>query len=183
MRSNQTQTAPSSVNARSGAILSIAFISGEFNNVARSKAAFFERSGCDLLASREDFLAELALAALENPDQNASQIVSIVTNKGKQARSKSAIARLRLDDENDTDAIEIIAPEASSIAEYRLLDEKTEGEIDTIRARIRADGNVTDRAARQRLASAAKRAETADENDLFGRASFAAALKNEGAKK
>ena len=180
MRSNQT--AQSSVNARQGAILSIAFRSGEFDKIAQRKAAFFERAGADLLSTAEDFLQSCALSALEFPDRCASQIVALVTNKGKQARAKSAIARVRLDQENDDSAIEIEAPEADTIDDYRLLDEKDEGEIDTIRARIKADGNVTDRAARQRLARAAQRAENADSDDFFGRASYAQAFQN-GAQK
>ena len=159
-------------------MLSIAFISGQFNKVARSKASFFERSGCDLLSSSEDFLADCALAALEFPEKNHSQIVAGVTKKAIQSRAKSAICRVRIDKENDdNDAIEIEAPEASSIDDYRLLDAEVEGEIDTIRTRIQAEKNLTDRAVRYRLAHAAQRAETADQDDFFGRAGYAAALK------
>lgn len=157
-------------------MLSIAFISGQFNKVARSKAAFFERSGCDLLSSSEDFLADCALAAIEFPEKNHSQIVAAVTKKAKQSRAKSAIARVRLDAQNDDAAIDIEAQEADSIAVYRLLDSDIEGEIDTIRDRIRADGNVTDRAILYRLARAAECAATADETDFFGRAGYAQAL-------
>lgn len=184
MRSNQTAT--SSVNARQGAILSIAFglnkFDNEFKKMAESKAAFFERAGSDLLSTREDFLQTCALGALEFPDLGASQIVAIVTNKGKQARAKSAICRVRLDEENDDAAIEIEAPEAGCIDDYRLLDEKDEGEIDTIRARIKGEKNLTDRAVRYRLTRAAERAATADETDFFGRESYAAALKKGAAK-
>lgn len=176
MRSNQTAT--TCANALHGAMLSIAFISGQFDKVARSKAAFFERSGCDLLSSSEDFLADCALVALEFPARNQSQIVAIVTKKATQSRAKSAIGRTRLDKENeDGSAIEIEAPEAGCIDDYRLLNSDIEGEIDTIRARIKSENNLTDRAVRYRLASAAERAATADETDLFGRESYAAALK------
>ena len=185
MRSNQTAT--SSVNARQGAILSIAFginkFDNEFKKMAESKAAFFERAGADLLSTREDFLQACALAALEFPARNSSQIVAIVTNKGKQARAKSAIARVRLDAENDDDsAIEIEAPETSSIDDYRLLAANEEGEIDTIRLRIQSENNLTDRAVRYRLTRAAERAERADTDDFFGRESYAAALKKGAAK-
>lgn len=184
MRSNQT--AASSVNARQGAILSIAFgidkFENEFKKMAESKAAFFARAGADLLSTPEDFLQACAMAALEFPARNASQIVAIVTNKGKQARAKSAIARVRLDAENDDAAIEIEAPEQDYIEDYRLLDAEVEGEIDTIRTRIQAEKNLTDRAARYRLARAAERAATADETDFFGRESYAAALKTGAAK-
>ena len=185
MRSNKTAT--SSVNARQGAILSIAFginkFDNEFKKMAESKAAFFERAGADLLSTREDFLQACALAALEFPARNSSQIVAIVTNKGKQARAKSAIARVRLDAENDDDsAIEIEAPESASIDDYRLLDSDIEGEIDTIRARIKGEKNLTDRAVRYRLARAAERAATADQDDFFGRKSYAVALKKGAAK-
>ena len=181
MRSNQTDT--SSANAIHGAMLSIAFISGQFNKVARSKAAFFERSGCDLLSSSDDFLADCALAALEFPEKNHSQIVAVVTKKAKQSRAKSAICRTRIDEESDDGgAIEIEAPESASIDDYRLLDSDIEGEIDTIRDRIKGAKNLTDRAVRYRLARAAERAETADETDFFGRESYAAALKKGVAK-
>ena len=181
MRSNQTAT--TCANALHGAMLSIAFISGQFNKVARSKASFFERSGCDLLSSVEDFLADCALAALEFPARNQSQIVALVTKKAKQSRAKSAICRTRIDKENeDGSAIEIEAPEADCIDDYRLLAANEEGEIDTIRDRIKGKKNLTDRAVRYRLARAAERAETADETDFFGRESYAAALKNGAAK-
>lgn len=176
------QPATTCANAMHGAMLSIAFISGQFNKVARSKAAFFERSGCDLLSSSEDFLADCALAALEFPEKNHSQIVAVVTKKAKQSRAKNAIARVRLDAQNDDAAIEIEAQEADSIAVYRLLVEEQEGEIDTIRARIKGKKNLTDRAVRYRLARAAQRAATADETDFFGRESYAAALKKGAAK-
>lgn len=177
------QVSTSSANAMHGAMLSIAFISGAFNKVARSKAAFFERSGCDLLSSTEDFLADCALAAIEHPDKNHAQIVAVVTRKATQSRSKSAIGRVRIDKENeDGGAIEIEASESTDISEFRLLDAVEEGGIDTIRARIKAEKNLTDRAVRYRLAAACKQAETADQTDLFGRASYAAALKKEAAK-
>lgn len=180
---HSVQPVTTAAGAMHGAMLSIAFISGEFNKVARSKAAFFERSGCDLLSSSEDFLADCALAALEFPEKNHAQIVAIVTKKATQSRAKSAIARARIDVENeDGSAIEIVAPEAGLTDDYRLLDDETEGGIDTIRARIKGEKNITDRAARYRLANAAERAESADEDDLFGRASYAAALKNGAAK-
>ena len=184
MRSNQTAT--SSVNARQGAILSIAFgvdkFENEFKKMAESKAAFFARAGADLLSTPEDFLQACAMAALEFTDRNSSQIVAIVTNKGKQARAKSAICRVRLDEENDDSAIEIEAQEVDSIDGYRLLVEEQEGEIDTIRDRIRGEENLTDRAVRYRLARAAARAERADTDDFFGRESYAAALKKGAAK-
>ena len=181
MRSVQPVT--TAANALHGAMLSIAFISGQFNKVARSKADFFERSGCDLLSSSEDFLADCALAALEFTDKNHAQIVAVVTKKAIQSRAKSAISRVRIDKANeDGDAIEIEALEASCIDDYRMLDEETEGGIDTIRGRIKGEKNLTDRAVRYRLARAAKRAETADETDLFGRASYAAALKKGASK-
>lgn len=177
------QTATTNASAMHGAMLSIAFISGQFNGVARSKAAFFERSGCDLLSSSEDFLADCALAALEFPDKNHAQIVAVVTKKATQSRAKSAIGRTRLDKENeDGSAIEIEAPEADCVDVYRLLDDEQEGEIDTIRLRIQSEKNLTDRAVRYRLASAAERAETADQDDFFGRSSYAAALKKGAAK-
>ena len=180
MRSVQSVTTTAS--ALHGAMLSIAFISGKFNNVARSKAAFFERSGCDLLSSTEDFLADCALAALEFPERNQAAIVAIVTKKATQSRAKSAISRVRIDKENeDGDAIEIEAPEAYFIDDYRLLDEETEGGIDTIRSRLKGAKNLTDRAVRYRLTRAARRAETADETDFFGRASYAQALQGGGA--
>ena len=123
MRSNQT--ASSSVNARQGAILSIAFginkFENEFKKMAESKAAFFARAGADLLSTHEDFLQACAIAALEFPARNSSQIVAIVTNKGKQSRAKSAICRVRIDEESDDGgAIEIEAPESASIDDYRL---------------------------------------------------------------
>ena len=181
MRSVQSFT--TNASALHGAMLSIAFISGQFNGVARSKSAFFDRSGCDLLSSSEDFLADCALAALEFPEKNHAQIVAVITNKALQSRAKSAICRTRLDRENDDgDAIEIEAPEADCVDDYRLLDAETEGEIDTIRARIGGKKNLTDRAVRYRLARAAKRAERADQDDLFGCASYAAALKLGGAE-
>lgn len=181
MRSVQPVT--TCANAQHGAMLSLAFISGQFDRVARSKVAFFERAGCDLLSSSEDFLADCALAALEFPDKNHSQIVAIVTKKATQSRAKSAICRTRIDKENEDDnAIEIIAPEASNIDDYRLLAAEVEGEIDTIRARIKSEKNLTDRAARYRLARAAERAETADQDDFFGRSSYAAAIKRGAAK-
>ena len=177
------QPVKSTASALHGAMLSIAFISGQFNGVARSKASFFERSGCDLLSSSEDFLADCALAALEFPEKNHAQIVAAVTKKSIQSRAKSAISRVRIDKENeDGDAIEIEAPEAGCIDDYRLLNSDIEGEIDTIRARIKSEKNLTDRAVRYRLASAAERAATADQDDFFGRASYAAALKKGAAK-
>jgi hypothetical protein len=180
MRSSQTAT--TNANTLHGAMLSIAFVSGQFNGVARSKVAFFARSGCDLLSSNEDFLAACALAALEFPEKNHAQIIAVVTKKATQARAKSAICRTRIDQENEEgNALEIIAPDASIIDDYRLLDLAAEGEIDTIRARIQGEKNLTDRAARYRLARAAERASTADEDDLFGRAGYAAALKPGGA--
>ena len=177
------QPATTCANAMHGAMLSIAFISGQFNKVARSKAAFFERSGCDLLSSQEDFLADCALAALEFPQKNHAQIVAAVVKKSIQSRAKSAISRIRIDKENKYgDAIEIEAPEADCIDDYRLLAANEEGEIDTIRDRLKGEKNLTDRAVRYRLARAAQRAETADEDDFFGRKSYAVALKKGAAK-
>lgn len=181
MRSISVST--TSAYAMHGAMLSIAFISGAFNKVGRSKAAFFERSGCDLLSSTEDFLADCALYALEFPEKNHSQIVAIVTKKSVQSRSKSAIGRVRIDKENDDGgAIEIEAPESIELSDFRLLDAETEGGIDTIRTRIQSEKNITDRAVRYRLAKAAEAAKNADRDDLFGRASFAVALKTGAAK-
>lgn len=177
------QPATTCANAMHGAMLSIAFISGQFNKVARSKAAFFERSGCDLLSSQEDFLADCALAALEFPEKNHAQIVAVVVKKSIQSRAKSAICRTRIDEESDDGgAIEIEAPEQDYIEDYRLLDEEVEGEIDSIRLRFQSEKNLTDRAARYRLARAAERAERADTDDFFGRESYAAALKKGAAK-
>lgn len=166
-----TKNALGSENAQSFATKTVAFIS---DHLARSKAAFLARSGCDLLSSADDFKAECALQSLENPELDASKIIAIVVNRALQSRSQSAIATVFLDRDlrEGEKEVQIEAPKVEEIEEWRVA---PEDQIEGLRQKIIDSLLVTDRRARQILNRLAGQVDQAGKNDLFGRELLAAA--------
>ena len=162
--------------ARAVAPLAEFFSSKEFlTGEATRKASFFGRKGCDLLCSPQDFASECSFSALEHPEKNAIEIVALVVTQALQGRSRSAIASVRLDREvrEGESEVQIEAKETEEIEEWR---KASDDEIETLRQRIRAKKNVTDRCARQIIQRTTGKVERADQDDLFGRDSYRGAL-------